>query len=422
MMKRTIIYCFIFVTLVLPVSARDIAMPPLAIPTAASSGFGGTHVAYTDNVFSLLVNPAAMIRVQQRSFFTLAPSIMNPQIIVDSVNYSRDAMSSLGDDDDLGDFFGEIADMLSDRQGKLAMGLEIREFPFSVAWVANGFGFGVWSRAYMNIINIEGLWLSTNNYIDTIFPMGFAFKILELDRHSVDMGITLKPFFRAMFQGREIITELTDGNSELAAWLDAPMIMGFGFDMGLLYRWDIGLSAGVTFTDIYTRGNVISNMISNDDYIHNNNTYYIPFAMNLGLAYDFRIGNFWDEAPSLLRSMGFTVAFDWRNFTGIFQQHDYLNYRNSALDIGVGLQMSWLDMFRVRVGMNEMLPAVGMGLALGPLEIDLAYYGRELGREPGLLPTTVLDLSIAFRPSAKEKNWIWARRSIVGLFTGPGSN
>ena len=417
-MKRTIIYFVVFITLVFPVSARDIAMPRLAIPTAATNGFGGTHIAYTDNVFALLVNPAAIMRVQQMSFFTLAPSLMNPQMTVDSIRYTRDALSAMDDDNELGDFFGEIADKLSDRHGKLAMGLELREFPLSFAWVANGFGVGAWSRSYMNVVNIEGLWLSTNNYVDLVIPVGFAFKILDFDSHAVDIGITLKPFARAIFQGQETITELTDGNSELAAWLDTPLMMGFGFDLGLLYRWNTGLSAGVTFTDIYTRGNVIRQMITDEFNNQNNNTYYIPFAMNLGVAYDFRLGNFWSEAPSLLSSLGFTVALDWRNFTGVFQQDDYLNYRNTALDIGVGLQVSWLDMFKVRVGMSEMLPAFGLGFAIGPFEIDLAYYGRELGREPGLFPTAVVDLSIAFRPQAKERNWIWARRSIVGLITG----
>ncbi|MCL2319307.1 MAG: hypothetical protein FWC45_04425, partial [Treponema sp.] len=53
---------FLAVCLALPVFAADVPMPPVTMPTAASNGFGGHHVAYTDNVFSLLVNPAAMIQ------------------------------------------------------------------------------------------------------------------------------------------------------------------------------------------------------------------------------------------------------------------------------------------------------------------------------------------------------------------------
>ena len=98
-MKRTVICFFLFAALLFPVFARDVAMRPLAIPTAASNGFGGTHVAYTDNVFALLVNPAAMIRVRQRSFFTLAPSIMNPEFTASSTGYALDVLQAAMDDD-----------------------------------------------------------------------------------------------------------------------------------------------------------------------------------------------------------------------------------------------------------------------------------------------------------------------------------
>ena len=134
-MKKNAICFVLFIVLVFPVFARDVAMPPLVIPTAASNGFGGTHVAYTDNVFALLVNPAAMIRVRQRSVFTFAPSIMNPQFLINSARYSTDVFSATTDDDfaALGDALGKMADDLGRREGRIALGLELREFPLSFA-------------------------------------------------------------------------------------------------------------------------------------------------------------------------------------------------------------------------------------------------------------------------------------------------
>jgi hypothetical protein len=136
--------------------------------------------------------------------------------------------------------------------------------------------------------------------------------------------------------------------------------------------------------------------------------------MNLGVAYDFKLGKFWPDLPSFLAKMGFAFAFDWHDVINVFQQDDYMR-RNAALDIAMGLQISMLDMIMVRFGMNEMLPAFGIGFDFGPIELDLAYYGKELGLEPGQFPVAAVDFTFAVRPGAKKRDWPWTRGSLVGL-------
>jgi hypothetical protein len=68
--------------------------------------------------------------------------------------------------------------------------------------------------------------------------------------------------------------------------------------------------------------------------------------------------------------------------------------------------------------MNDLLPAFGIGFDHGFFEIDLAYYGKEFGLEPGLLSAAAVDLTISIRPGAKKRDWPWTRRSLVGLITG----
>jgi hypothetical protein len=70
--------------------------------------------------------------------------------------------------------------------------------------------------------------------------------------------------------------------------------------------------------------------------------------------------------------------------------------------------------------MNEMLPAFGFGFDFGSFEIDVAYYGKELGLEPGQMPTAALDLTIAIRPGAKERHWPWTQKSLVEVISGMG--
>jgi hypothetical protein len=397
--------------------AADLAMPRLAVPTAQNGGMGGTHVAYTDNVFALLVNPAAMMRVEQRSFLALSPSLFNPESLfgfVDALGNTVSDIQSIATASDM-EAMGKASDVISRLNGKVSMGFDLREFPLSIAWVADGFGFGLWDRVFVNA-NIIGTHLSFDMYSDVMLPVGFAFKVLDVDSHSLDAGITLKPFARVrVYNKLNFLSELGNlangnGGSNIMDRMTAPLIVGVGFDLGLLYRWDIGFSAGLTFDDIVTRGAVAANYFG-----HDANSYYVPFSMNAGLAYDFRISRFWEEAPGFLAKSGLSVAIDWRDLTNLFQQNDY-SKRNAVLDLGMGMELSVADIVKLRIGLNEMLPAVGLGFDFGPLEIDTAYYGKELGLEPGQLSIAALDLTIAFRPGAKKRDWPWTRGSLIGLF------
>jgi len=393
MKQRLVFIIFLAALMAMPVFAERVSMPPLAMPTAASSGFGGTHVAYTDNVFSLLVNPAAMMRVQQRSFFSLSASLFNPQSTFEMGSAVMDMVSS-GDTTR----FGTVADTLSSHDGMIALGMELREFPFSIAWVANGFGFGLWNRTFMKA-EIIGDHVRATVYNDIMLPVGFAFRILDMDSHSIDAGFTLKPFVRIMASERVSIMDLMDDADFDPS---VPVILGGGLDLGLLYRWAGGFQAGLTFTDVLSRGTVVANLTDTED----TNSYYIPFAVNAGISYSFRPLNF----------LGLTFAADWRDIGNAFNQDDYLTSRNFVLDFGLGVQVSLFNTVYIRMGMSEMLPAAGLGIHLGAVKIDLAYYGREFGYEPGMLSTAVVDLSISIRPGARERNWGWTRRSAFGLF------
>ena len=389
--QRTIFTIILAAVIVMPVFADRVAMPAFSVPNVAASGFGGPHIAYTDNVFSLLVNPAAMIRTQERSFLPLSVSLFNPESVFD---ISSAVMDIVSDGDTAA--FGNMANTMSAHSGRIALGTEFQH-PISFAWVANGFGFAFWNRTFVQT-EIVGNMVRATVFSDMMLPVGFAFRVLDLGGHSIDAGLTLKPFIRVMAQESLFIMDLMD-NEEFD--FTVPVIAGGGLDFGLLYRWDVGFQAGITFTDILSRGTVVSNIGDNED----NNTYYVPFAVNLGVAYSFRPIDF----------LGITLAANWRDIGNAFNQTDYLNNRNFLLDFGFGAQFSLFNMFYVRMGMNEMLPAVGLGVSLGAIRIDFAYYGREFGYEPGMLPAASIDLSIAIRPGARQRDWVWTRGSVFGL-------
>ncbi|MCL2068222.1 MAG: hypothetical protein FWG99_12265 [Treponema sp.] len=383
----------------------DTEMPRFIIPTAKSNGMGGHHVAYTDNVFSLLVNPAAMMRVNERSFFALSFSLFNPESTFELLSPLMNAAE--GDVTHL----GETADVLSRQKGKIAMGMEMREFPLSFSWVADGFGFGLWNRVFINM-NIIGTHVEFKTYGDVLMPFGFALRILNTRMHDLDAGITLKPFTRALFHERVNITDMLD-NNDITDDLSFPLVIGAGYDIGLLYRWDIGFSAGVTFNDIITRGNVVNDFIGGND-----DGYYVPSSISWGVAYDTKLGRSRTNTSNrFLSELGFTLVFDWRDFANAFDRDNYLK-RNPALDISAGFQLSVFDIFKIRIGMSDLLPAFGFGIDIGPIEFDLAYYGMEFGLEPGILSVAAVDMTFAIRPGAKKRDWPWTQRSLIGVFTG----
>lgn len=381
-----------------------VEMPRFEIPSAQSSGFGGSHIAYTDNVSALLVNPAAIMRVRQRSFFSPSFTLFSPEKTIKLAGATAD-----------GDFGAALEEVNNpNNPGKIPLGLGLNGFPISFAWVADGFGFGIWDRVFVNA-NVIGTTAEATVLADLVIPVGFAFKILDTDAHDVDAGVALKIFGRGY--GHKMINaiEAVDDFASLTDDLGAPVIMGAGFDLGFLYRWNIGLSAGITFDDIVTHGGEIARVGGGEKA----DGYYVPFSLNLGVAYDFKIGTFWKSAPGFIANTGITAAIDWHNFDLLFSDNPYF-HRNPALGLGIGLQFNLVDIFKIRFGMNEMLPAFGFGFDLGSFEIDVAYYGKELGLEPGQMPTAALDLTFSIRPGAKERRWPWTKTSLVEIIASQG--
>jgi hypothetical protein len=403
MMKKTIMFiAALCCAAIIFAEETRVEMPRFEIPSAQSNGFGGPHIAYTDNVFGLLVNPAAIMRVRQRSFFAPSFTLLSPEKTIKLAGKLAD-----------GDFGTALEDLNNPNDpGKIPFGLGINEFPISVAWVADGFGFGVWDRVFVNA-NIIGTTAEATVLADLIIPIGFAFKILDTDAHDVDAGVALKLFGRSYGHKMINAVEAIDSFDALTDDLGAPVIMGAGFDLGFMYRWNIGLSAGITFDDIFTQGGEIARIGGGEK----QDGYYVPFSLNLGIAYDLKIGSLWKTAPSFIANTGVAVAFDWHNFDLLFETDNPYLRRNPVLGIGMGLQINLINIFKLRLGMNEMLPAFGFGFDLGPFEIDIAYYGKELGLEPGQMPTAALDLTFAIRPDAKERHWPWTRTSLVEIIT-----
>jgi hypothetical protein len=366
-------------------------MAPLAMPSTRSLGMGGTHVAYADDVYALFVNPAALQRANQGSGFEFSPAFVGPLFKLIDLAGSVD-----------GDLIGALGDFAADTGGKIPINFDLRG-PLSVGYTANGLGFGLWDRVHGEATFI-GTDIDALVFADLILNFGMSFSVLSLGSHEVDAGFVVKPFLRAKAEKGASALDAINGADVLFDNFNVPLIAGAGLDLGFMYRFHEDLSAGMTIDDVYTAGGRVATVYGDDDGV---SSYRVPATLNLGAAYVLR--------PLPWLSAAFML--DYRDVANLFQAGDFTK-RNPILNLALGIELSLLQFLKLRVGLNEMLPAAGVGIEAKAFQLNFAIYGRELGNEPGGFSTYGLDLSIAVRPETKKKNWPWNRRPIVNSILG----
>ncbi|MDR1374802.1 MAG: hypothetical protein LBJ24_07510 [Treponema sp.] len=371
-------------------------MAPLTVTSTRNAGRGGSHVAYTDDVYALFVNPAALQRANQWSFFELSPALIGPLFDIYDIASSNDPGKALGE-------------FASDQKGRIPLGLELRG-PLSFAYTANGLGFGVWNRIFVDT-QIKGLDIDATVTADFILNYGMSFRLIDLSYHQFDAGFVVKPFLRGLAHKEMSGLDLVENSDILLEDFTVPIIMGAGFDLGFMYRFYDDFAVGLTVADVFTGGGAVAVATGSMP-----DTFYrVPTSLNLGLAYTLRLNRLWKEAPSLLRSSYAAIMFDWRNLNDAFDAADDYTKRNPSLNLGLGVEFGFFNFVKIRLGLSEMLPAFGIGLEPGPFQFNFAMYGKELGKEPGRFSTYVYDFSIAIRPGAKKKEWPWTRRALGNL-------
>jgi hypothetical protein len=389
-MKKIIALLFILACLSVSVFGEDMA--PLTVGSTRNAGRGGPHVAYTDDVYALFVNPAALQKAHQWSFFELSPAFIGPLFDIFGIVNSGDPGKALGE-------------FASDQKGRIPLGFELRG-PLSFAYTANGLGFGVWDRIFVDT-RIRGINIEATAMADLILNYGMSFRLLDLSYHQLDAGFVVKPFLRGMAYKEMSGLDLVDDPDILLKNFTVPIIMGAGFDLGFMYRFSEDLAFGLTVDDVFTGGGAVGSAVGSTP-----DTFYrVPTTLNLGLAYTLKLGRVWNEAPPLLQSAYAAFMFDWHNLTDAFQPDDYTK-RNPSLNLGLGLELGFFNFVKIRMGLNDMLPAFGVGLEPGPFQFNFAMYGKELGKEPGRFSTYVYDFSIAIRLGAEKQEWPWTRRAL----------
>jgi hypothetical protein len=274
-------------------------------------------------------------------------------------------------------------------QGNIPLGFDARG-PIAFGNIKNGWGWGVFDRVYGGAA-VTGRNIQAWANADLIFDLGYSFRILEIGTHTLDVGVLGNIFGRmGVNSGRMSLFDLNDGSDALEKRFNyLPFTIGAGLNLGVQYRLIGNFTAALTVNDLFSLGYVSFNdlnLSSSAGPMPSGYLGYIKPNINLGVSY-----KLFDNSV-----LSWAIMADYRDFINLFRQDEYES-RNGWLNLGVGSELTLFKHVAFRVGLNEMLPAVGIGLDLFVFKLDAAFYGKELGNEPGKMSTYAMDVGLLFR-------------------------
>jgi hypothetical protein len=369
----TLILLAVFATAA-PVFAADPAdIAPFPMTSARNYSLGGPHTAYTRDITALAINPAALKTINKQ-FHIAEIGIGTHGRVGALIPIISAAMSGSFDEFDS----STIGGLTSNSDGKIPLGFEMRG-PLSIGYMNQGYGFGLYDRIYLDTQFI-GTTLRLNTNADILLNGGYAYRILDKEPHALDIGVGAKVFLRYTFGVNGSVLDMVNDAGTLAEDSPLGLIAGGGFDLGVLYHVGEQLSFGLTCNDVFAMGFINYLGKSNDS----SNIGFIKPQVNFGTAYTFPA---WKHVT-------LSLMLDYRDLVNIFT-NDYTT-RNPILNLGFGAEAQIIRFIYARIGVNDMLPAVGIGFDIKVFKINAAIYGKELSNEPGGLSTHALDISFIF--------------------------
>lgn len=343
--------------------------------SAKTAGAGGAYAAQIAGFDTLFTNPAGLAYVEKTwSIARLAMNASGPLFDLPSAILSDDMVTGM-------------LDLVAENNG-IYIGSGITG-PIAFGKVDRNFGFGIFND-FSLVANIP-----SNATVavggDILMTGGYGLTVFERGSHSASLGLQLKGYFQTFLQeSGTAIGILSAAESLDIEGIPVVLSTGFGLDGGLMYRYDRFFTAGVVCRDIYTP--VFSTRYASlDDYLDANpdtDTVGARLRPNLsaGIAVSVPLPARW------LTISSWDILVDYRDALGILEPL----HRNPILNAGVGTELVLLDVVSLRAGIHETYLAAGLGLDLTACQLDFAFYGSELGIEPGSRPLLNMALSLSF--------------------------
>jgi hypothetical protein len=163
----------------------DHELSPFTMPSTRNLGLGGPHVAYTDDMSSLFINPGAFRTIKQTSIAELSLGTYGD--VFGLMDIARNV-------DDTSKLVTTFSKLINDSNGNIPLGFDLRG-PIAFGNIKNGWGWGVFNRIYGGAV-VKGSNIHAWGNGDLMFDLGYSFRVLERGVHTLDAGVLGKVFGR----------------------------------------------------------------------------------------------------------------------------------------------------------------------------------------------------------------------------------
>jgi hypothetical protein len=357
---------------------------------------GDSFSAIAAGYDSLFTNPAGLgrdggtvtiIGVNPLSYYF--PQTESGEGLLGAVQNDLDAFNDLA-----GGNLGAISDV-GDIILENGIGIGARIVPLAIA----GRNFGLAAVGEVDIYGrggVTALGTTLDATITAGLVAGLAFPI-NLGFADLRVGGAMKVLRRAEVPNIGFIDLLSATSGGSSGELPVSVYSGFGlgFDAGAQLErgpW----SAGVAFHDIFGTGFNYSEgvgfnpdnpltALTGEGGLPVTERFAIPMSMSLGIG--------WDPNPRGLLRAVFDPKLHLEYRPTFFAESS--NSRSFLASLHAGAEVRVFRFIKLRAGVNQGYITAGLGVRLLLLDINLAYFNREMGRFAGSRPNEGLSLEVA---------------------------
>jgi hypothetical protein len=288
-----------------------------------------------------------------------------------------------------------LTQIIKNSNNKLYTGLDISG-PLAFGYADGGIGFGLFNntKASMNAASISAVGLHVAE--DLLLTGGYAFSIDLGKGNQLDIGVTGKGYVRGEVSVKKSVFDLEPLLSHYKRLFeDEPFSQttGVGVDLGMRWSRDKSFAVGLACRDAFSPG-YETTYTSAKDFL-DDPTIAKTGGRNVVVSPDLAAGIMWKPALGRLGLVidSLVFALDYVDILDLFDPIP----RNAILNLGMGVEVKFLDIVYARLGIRDALLAAGVGLDLGVARLNVTAYGEELGLEPGARPVYNILLSFEFR-------------------------
>ena len=367
--------------------AKIVYEPPFFPQSAEVMAQGGSFNANASGFYSLFSNPAAF--AGQESSFTIT-SVM-PWMYAYPNAAVFEALVAIGSDP-----FGAIAG-LNDLLTGPGFGAGVST---GVGYVGNGLGLGLIGMVDLFALGPNTLGINVDSNITVGFVGGFALPI-KIGGLTLKIGGALRPMYRVRVPKLGINTFaslLSDDGDSAELTVPAYHGVGLGLDGGVIAEFG-PLVAGVALRDLfgtsfqYSTSTLtelidalaVGSLPQGGEPVSDDVRYIIPMTVHMSAAFHPKLGGLSKIIDPIIHlNYELPVVPDeesqsfWKSFH-------------------VGAEVAFFSILKLRAGLNQGYITAGVGVHLLFVDLNMAYFGRELGSFAGSKQNQGLTAELALR-------------------------